>query len=285
MMLTEVKKDEIRKDIENLLQFVPEGQRMDFDSELLEELLFRKVIVDEKKGLFFKVPVWSGAFLRKLNLSHVSFEDVSFGNDSHIYDYIKDINKMREIESIMDDFYSSEVDYSGTNVNIDLTKLFCSKHGFLALSCCNLSNLDLSSYDLSEMEYLFLSSCNVSNTGLNIPKDIKLSAHDSNLSFLDLSGRTINGIEYLEDANYKHLTNSILCNTCIDIEFDFSDFVKLCMRKEEINQKLKEFGCDDSSDDKLSLTEVLKRNWRGCFINGQFTLPVEYPEKRIGISK
>ena len=124
-------------DIEKLLQFVPEGERISFDSDLLDELMFQKVVVSEEKGLMFKVPVWTGSFLRKLDLNQVSFEDVSFGNDACIYDKYLDVDKMRKVEAIMDEYYASEADYSGTNAVIDLTKLFCSKHGFLSLSCCN----------------------------------------------------------------------------------------------------------------------------------------------------
>ena len=283
MELIELKKNEIREDIEKLLQFVPEGERISFDSELLDELMFQKVVVSEEKGLMFKVPVWSGSFLRKLDLSQVSFEDVSFGNDTCIYDKYLDVDKMRKVEAIMDEYYASEADYSGTNAVIDLTKLFCSKHGFLSLSCCNLSGLDLSSYDLSGMKQVAFSSCNVSNTGMRIPQNVELIGYDSDLSFLDLSNRTINGTLYFEDYNQANLSNCLLCNTCINIDFNFSDFAKLCVKYSNFDKELSEFNGEFPSNDILPLTQALVKNWRGCFVNGQFTLPDECPEKKNGI--
>lgn len=280
MELTDIKKNEIREDIENLLQYVPEGETISFDSDLLEELMFQKVVINEEQGLMFKVPVWSGSFLRKLDLSKVSFEDVSFGNDTSIYDKYLEVGQMRKIEAIMDEYYASEADYSGTNAVIDLTKLFCSKHGFLALSCCNLSGLDLSGYDLSRMEYVNFSSCNVSNTGMKIPNNVRLMGYDSDLSFLDLSNRRINGTLYFEDYNQDNLTNCLLCNTCINIDFDFSDFAKLCVKYSNLDKELAEFNGEAPSNDILPFTQALVKNWRGCFVNGQFTLPAECPEKR-----
>lgn len=283
MELTDIKKNEIREDIENLLQYVPEGETISFDSDLLEELMFQKVVINEEQGLMFKVPVWSGSFLRKLDLSKVSFEDVSFGNDTSIYDKYLEVGQMRKIEAIMDEYYASEADYSGTNAVIDLTKLFCGKHGFLALSCCNLSGLDLSGYDLSRMEYVNFSSCNVSNTGMKIPNNVRLMGYDSDLSFLDLSNRRINGTLYFEDYNQDNLTNCLLCNTCINIDFDFSDFAKLCVKYSNLDKELAEFNGEAPSNDILPLTQALVKNWRGCFVNGQFTLPAECPEKKTGI--
>ena len=181
--------------------------------------------------------------------------------------------QMRKVEDIMDEYYASEVDYSGTNAVIDLTKLFCSKHGFLALSCCNLSGLDLSCYDLSGMEYVSLSSCNISNTGMRIPNNVQLKGEDSDLSFLDLSNHTIDGSLYLEDYNRANLSNCLLCNTCININFNFSDFTKLCVKYANL------------SDEKLSFNDVLVKKWRGCFVNGQFTLPIDCPENKISFYK
>ena len=76
MKLNESAKKELRANIEEQLKQVPDGQRVHLDKELLEDLIFFKG--KNKDGRVIKVPVWTGHFLRKIDLSEISFENVFF---------------------------------------------------------------------------------------------------------------------------------------------------------------------------------------------------------------
>ncbi len=78
MELNNSRKEELRKNILEQLKNVPEGEKIHLDKKLLEDLLFEEIVVVESKGLTAKLPVWSGEFLRKIDLSEVSFENVSW---------------------------------------------------------------------------------------------------------------------------------------------------------------------------------------------------------------
>ena len=78
MKLNKQGREELRKKIEEQLQNVPEGQRVHLDKELLEELLFETITYNKNTNEKLKLPVWSGDFLRKIDLSEVSFEDVAW---------------------------------------------------------------------------------------------------------------------------------------------------------------------------------------------------------------
>ena len=78
MRLSEKDRYAFRERIEVMLRKVPEGQRIKLDKDLLEDLLFVKKTVNEEKDIMVKLPVWSGKFLRKIDLSEVSFDNVSW---------------------------------------------------------------------------------------------------------------------------------------------------------------------------------------------------------------
>lgn len=78
MNLNKKAKDELRNLIEARLKEVPEGNRICIDKELLEDLLFDSTFYDNELKLQVKTPVWSGKFLQKIDLSMVSFENVSW---------------------------------------------------------------------------------------------------------------------------------------------------------------------------------------------------------------
>lgn len=184
MRLSEQSKEEIRNLIEKELRLVSNARKIRLDKDLLEELLFLKVKLGKNKCL--KLPIWSGEFLEKLDLSEVSFEDVSYtilydmymGKiDSDIYSLVKDkIN-----------ICNSMVCYSNTNANIDFRNSFEYKlyskifiHGF------NFTGTDLSNNKIDEV--FDIEQCFFEKTGLQIVTLFnKSSARSSNFTGIDLS--------------------------------------------------------------------------------------------------
>ena len=63
---------ELRKYVEEFLAKVPEGKRVKINDDVLQTLLFETIIIPYNEDKV-KIPVWSGSFLRKIDLSKVSF--------------------------------------------------------------------------------------------------------------------------------------------------------------------------------------------------------------------
>ena len=75
MEFSKKQKQELRKQFEKELKNVPSGSRIQLNEELRE--IIQQILFDDWHGL--KIPVWSGNFLSKLDLSEISFEDVAWG--------------------------------------------------------------------------------------------------------------------------------------------------------------------------------------------------------------
>ena len=266
MKVSKQAKVELQKTIEEQLKSVPEGQRINLDNELLEELLFDKYVIDEEKGVIVKIPIWSGEVLRKIDLSKISFENVMLGfwEDRDWKDIILD----KETSSIIDkyfDYYDENnmLDYSYTNANIDLTKIFGANFNKICLEFCNLKGTDMSSQDLSNSSYIRINGCNVSDTSLSIPEHVKLVALGSDFSNIDLSSRAIDGNAYLDDLQSTNLPSCCLANTGIYIEFN--------------EARYNEYNRGGSEEYIQKRKDTLAKNWAGCYINGRIYNGVERP--------
>ena len=78
MKLCTKSKNELRDFIEEKIIDFPENQKLQLDSKILEDLLFETITIDKEKGIILKLPVWSGNFLKKIDLSQVDFSNVSW---------------------------------------------------------------------------------------------------------------------------------------------------------------------------------------------------------------
>ena len=78
MKLSTKSKDELRNLIEESVTNIPEDLKLQLDSKILEDLLFETITIDKEKGIILKLPVWSGNFLKKIDLSQVDFTNVSW---------------------------------------------------------------------------------------------------------------------------------------------------------------------------------------------------------------
>ena len=295
MRITEQNKRELQQLIEKELEKVPFGKRISLDSELLEALLFEKIVIDEETGLTVKFPFWSGEFLRKLDLSKISFEDVSFGFPYIPKNAIRD-DMMIRLELATINFYDGEtiVDYSHTNANIDLSKLFGARFGVVTLSECNLKGIDLKNQDLSNIEIVYIVQSDVSNTGLFIPSDVVLQAYESNLSNINLSNREIDGNLYISQDTFPYgaLADCCLLNTGISIEFDENKYINThekkfkqyrdCYEKKDMMWYiLKELY----EDHEKRYENAFSKNWIGCFVNGEKIKLNNYIEEEYPINK
>lgn len=158
---------ETREELKKQLDGVPKGTRIVFKStETLEDLIFDYYdlelpevsdVKDEYRGKKIRVKciALEGKYLRKLDLSKVSFEDVVWGRFGFI-------NKGRNFN-----FQSDQVDLSGTNAKIDFSVSSVKKYlnTPLEISNCNFSGLDLSNNFLDSFCIL---NCNFAETNINL---------------------------------------------------------------------------------------------------------------------
>lgn len=192
------KKNERRRLIIEELKNVPDGERIKINKDLLEELLFD---VDDVYG--YKFPTWTGDFLSKIDLSEISFKDVSFDGEafcetnlaSEEYEFFefRNTNAVINVDEIQEPGGLAYCDFSGTKVVGKLVNTY---------------------------------KCNFVNCGLtanNFSKDYEGSAN--NFMGNDLSGLTLTnsmisgGIGVWEDPefnNYKD-TGAILPKDSINI--------------------------------------------------------------------
>lgn len=265
MQLSKVAKDVLRKRIEEQLKDVPEGQRIQLDKDLLEDLLFEVVTVNKEKDIKVKLPVWSGEFLQKVDLSQVDFTNVSwyilgcprlYVGDSGIIDdvVIEILNKVKNdgIEERKKRGNGYVVSYKGTNAHIDLRQSFEAIHeNVISIEGCNFLGLDFSSHDLIDFKNVWVCYSDISETKLPIPNNISFNASGSYLRGIDLSDRTIDGFEYFM-GDTSHLTDCVLTNSCIKIKLNAEDF--------------KEFKFYDE------LHQAMNYDWVGCYVNGKKVL-------------
>jgi uncharacterized protein YjbI with pentapeptide repeats len=270
--------EDVREALKELLKLVPNGsKRIHLNKDLLEALLFDKEEVELCDNYDFpddyypvaKFPVWSGKFLRKLDLSEVSFEDVS-------WDVFGDL--------LEDTYFDVEdrINYNNTNAVIDFSKSFEAKIArqfsdlnlTTCISNCSFKNVDLSNNVIERDQHYELYDCNFSNSGLKIDfdalnkrikeqgdeydtqPDYRDFAYDCDFSGLDFSEYTIDGSllvhQYNEDGTndyYGTGLNIIFSNE--DLE---SDAFKVHVRDELI---------------------------RGCTINGRKYLTKEDAKKTM----
>lgn len=177
-------RNNLRKTLEKKLENVPEGKRMKLPKELVEELLFETNIsfiddevlrnkgVDIDKFKKAKFPVWTGDFLRKLDLSEVSFDNVTWDllGILLLFEYSGyDVNEFYELYRKNDNYESTDssvarrrncrVVFANTNAIIDFSKAYqISSTLGLCISNCDFSNVDLSKSGLEKMNVVRFSN-------------------------------------------------------------------------------------------------------------------------------
>lgn len=153
-----------RKIFEEKLKNYTKKVPLTFDEELrelidLEELLFERYELED--GRIIKIPVWTGEFLQKLDLSEISFENVLWDVSQYENYLSKDIT------------VASSVNLVNTNANIHLAR---PQTSFNIMSNCNFEGTDLSSQtiylsefgNVSDAGLVIMPNCNFKNTGVYV---------------------------------------------------------------------------------------------------------------------
>lgn len=265
-------REEVRAYVEEKLKEVPEGKRMKLPKETLEKLLFEEVVLNQEKNIKIKFPVWSGDFLRKLDLSEVDFEDVTWDSlkwkscnieyeddDFEITNnlYSREFKKIYNLQRLNNDYI---VNYSGTNANIDLSLSFEFKYvSYFAMDNCDCSNCEEVYFsDEVREKNSYFGNCNLSNSKLKIPSNIIISDIENvNFENCDLSDCIIDLTKIIDICEWDRKSRFNLKNTNATVIFDAS------------NNKVNEIISFEV------LEELKKDSFVGCYVNGEFILSPE----------
>lgn len=294
--------NELRKKVEEQLLNVPDGQRVHIDKELLDDLIFFKG--KNKDGRVIKVPVWTGQFLRKIDLSEISFENVFFqiGYDDVGYsiDKVMDAEDVSRFVNIGNDRFPdyrvpglNKIDFSYTNANIDFSKI-CGT----VITRCNFEGLDLSKANGECITHIFES--NFSNTNIKINFNhrnfiIKTSDFSNNdFSYITVDAKWFND----EDRDF-HIYCSNFSDTGLKINYTSTNippiFYEAIKKNEELREMFQNKNISEEKDKKrmkkydaiiskyfkdywckyLISEEIKKNHFNGCYINGKKVLPLE----------
>lgn len=273
MKLNKESRDELRKSVEVLLKNSPKNKKIQLPKETLDLLLFDTYTCNQETGLKIKIPVWSGEFLQKLDLSQVDFEDVSWcmpwlmgdNCDCQVEHYeIFDKDFPKKLESLR--FYSINeekgyfVSYANTNAKIDLNKSFEAKNfkekNKIIWWGCDFKNTDLSVSDFTQYKNFTAYFCDFSNTGIRFPQDIYINASDCNLSNNDLSYLEIDGTRIIIDGDDSREIN--FSNTGINIKLDVEKLTTAIEKDAFSKRYLPGYY-------KQCINEL----WIGCNLNGK----------------
>ncbi len=212
MKLNRQGRDELRAKIVEQLQNVPNGQRVHIDKELLEELLFETIVYNKETGATVKLPFWSGQFLSKIDLSEISFDNVSWlllsGIGEDTAQEFFDDDSLKEFEKLLNEIESNRqlnayhVDYSNTNAKIDFLKSFEATHGTKKpqMSGVSFYGVDFSNLDISM--FSFIGDSNLGNTGIKVSSLDGLCSGqimDVSLENIDLSNFVLHARKIIDE--------------------------------------------------------------------------------------
>ena len=188
---------EDREKLKKKLDSIPEGKRMVFADEyldILEDLIFDyydvelgnyPFVKEEYRGkkVEIKYIALDGKYLRKLDLSKVSFENLVWGGSKHFKNLL--VNCEYDLVDVC-------VDLSGTNASVDFSKSFISKYLTFPLCIfnCNFNGLDLSKNSLRNFS---IHTCDFERTR------IKLVFPEKTTEKAEIYSSNMNGLTTFED--------------------------------------------------------------------------------------
>lgn len=133
---------QLRQMIEEKIKKVPQGKRLYINKDLLEKLIFEQETNNRKN---VKIPVWTGEFLSKIDLSEISFENVSFYSPDDNYIILKNTNAIIDLNKIYNPGLVKHANLSGTKLIGNLIESYDAD-----LSNCGLSAVNLMKYRRGE---------------------------------------------------------------------------------------------------------------------------------------
>lgn len=215
-----------------------EGERLKIDDDVLTQLLFDTVVTEVNgESVKKKIIAWSGDFLRKVDLSKISFENVD-------WNYEKD----------------RAVDLSYTNAKIDFSKSFEVLHPKTKNSKATISHVNLECVELesSNCNYLGkISCCNLVGTHFKINPKVPQLIRDCNLhgNKHESTKIPVAALCQVPSNNNKRqilsLFNTNLCYTRLEFFASPED-----LKDETINSAL--------------VTAIRAGHLWGCYVNGNY---------------
>lgn len=283
MELNNESRQELRKSVEILLNATPDNKKIQLPKKTLELLLFDTYIVNKEKNIKIKLPVWSGDFLSKLDLSQVDFENVSWNIFKLInnrkfgikdeYSEICDFEfreKLSDLEISLDT-NNYCVHYGNTNARIDFSKCFESKYisydrnityhknsipgEALEIGNCDFRNVDLSNNDFSSLNYFSMVSCNLANTGIKFNELRLANGIDTDFSNNDLSNLVLDALDVMFLG--KFMEDCKFINSRVHFKFDFEEFMEMLGFSKDINRATSLFH------------HYVYELWNGCYLNDE----------------
>lgn len=174
-------REDFKKRLEILSLCLESDRKIPIDKDILEDLLFDEIVIDEESTA--KILVWTGDFLRKIDLSEVSFEDVFWSYDEYCNGGILG--------------QANYINLSCSNANIDFSKSFESKiltGAFFNLRNCSFRGVDLSNSHITDVFNCF-ENCDLRDTG------IKFDNRNVELMNCDIDGVKGRGLSRNKLAN------------------------------------------------------------------------------------
>lgn len=188
MKLNEKSLINFREILSRELMKVNDGEKIQLEKDLLEDLLFQKRY-DEKTKKHYKVLIWSGLFLQNVDLSMVSFDSVDWSDSKE--KYLENTNARIDFSN---GYYSSIQKHQGAkiiqNCRFDGTDLSGSKIDYIdEINNTSLknTNIDLSQYfeDKKKMSYVELNDNNLSKSTIDLVEypDVSFTNTGAKLQF------------------------------------------------------------------------------------------------------
>lgn len=223
MKLNKSNRDQLRQEVELLLQDVPAGKRIHIDKDILETLLFEvrtyTVLPKEKsrysgRQVSVKYLIWSGKFLQKIDLSEVSFEDVVW--DVHFSPHIHFYGNPKNVYS---DCSVDLINLSNTNAKIDFSLAADFKYyGRLCIGNCNFSSVDLSQTKLAGICSAKQSVFDNTNIQIDFSGENQIAICNSSFYGVDLSTQVVDEGNFVRDARPSFIDSCNLSRTGLKID-------------------------------------------------------------------
>lgn len=213
-------KKELRKIIECKVRRVPFGKRIKIDNELLEELIFEQ---DPCGAKGVRVPIWTGKFLSKIDLSELSFDNVNFNANlfRNSRAFFTDTNAIINLDKLFNPGVVNCVDFSGTKVIGNLIASYDSCLVNCGLTAENLVNYKegeltdfrgnrLNGFSITNIKQLFLNNVSrfssFKNTGAEVDLEVAASLFEEIKEYEEKCADTITDLScILAEVNEYYL--------------------------------------------------------------------------------
>jgi len=255
MKLNNRDKNKIRKYIEEQLKEVPEGTRIELDPDLLSNLIFEKYNKGREKIIAF--PVWTGEFLRKIDLSEIVFEGCCTQNT--VYGIKKTLMgqlhfEEKKAEKKAQELYKGEVNFSYTNIEPEFNYTIWG-----GLENWNLEGTFLLNSSIDQCEYIH--NCNFSHSKLF---GYYIKAHNTTDCKFDGCDFNDVTIEITPETNQKTI------KFLISNSFKYTELKIDCKNLQGMNSSFKQLFGTMYTLGKLD----------GCYLNGKYINPRELIESK-----